>query len=109
MVYPSSPTAITTTGSEALFTELQLYKDVPQVRRKLQQKYGIEKSFYLMLKEMGLGTGVKGPEFAHWEDDEVINTIVVGAVTTASTGVNTPIVFSLTELQQSKHLFKNKI
>ena len=56
MAYPSSPTAITTVGSESLFTELQLYKDVPQVRRKLQQKYGIEKSFYLMLKEMGLGT-----------------------------------------------------
>jgi hypothetical protein len=93
--YSTSPTAVQTVGSEAFFTELQLFKDVPQVRRKLQQKYGIEKSFYLMLKEMGLGTGVKGPEFAHYEDDEVINTIVVGAVTTVSTGVNTPVVFSL--------------
>lgn len=93
--YGSQAGVISAAGSEGLFTALQYFKDNPQGRRKLYEKHGYKKSFYMLLKEMGLGSGVKGPEYFHYETGWIKNTIVVGAVTTASGGANTPIIFSL--------------
>lgn len=93
--YPTSAQNIVTPGSEGVFTALQLYDNDRQMRRQLYEKYGFRRGFYMKLKEMGLVRKVKGPVFGHWEQDDIISTIVVGTVTTASTGANTPVVFSL--------------
>ncbi len=93
--YSANPTAVSATGSEGFFTSLGLYADNPQVKRKLYEKHGYRKSLFLIMKELGLGTAVKGPEFAHWEKDWFKQTFVVGSVVTASTGVGTPVVIAL--------------
>lgn len=93
--YPTNPTAVSAVGSEGFFTALQLYADNPQVKRKLYEKHGYRKSLYLKMDMLGLGSSLKGPEFAHYERDWFKQTFVVGSVVTASTGVNTPVIIAL--------------
>lgn len=93
--YPANPNAVSATGSEGFFTSLGLYADNPQMKKKLYEKHGYRKSLYLILDELGLGSPVKGPEFAHWEKDWFKQTFVVGSVITASTGAGTPVVIAL--------------
>lgn len=93
--YRSEAGAVAAAGSEGLFTALQYFADNPQGRKQLYEKHGYKKSFYMMLKEMGLGSGVKGPQYFHYETGWIKNTFVVGTVTTASGGANTPVIFSL--------------
>lgn len=93
--YSANPTGISAAGSEGLFTALQLYADKPQVKRKLYEKHGYRKSLYLILDQLGLGTPLKGPEFAHWEKDWFKQTFVVGSVITPTGGTGNPIVIAL--------------
>lgn len=93
--YSAAPTAVTAAGSEGLFTALQLYADNPQVQRKLYEKHGYRKSLYLIMDQLGLGTPLKGPEFAHWEKDWFKQTVVIGSITTATGGTGNPIIAAL--------------
>lgn len=93
--YVATPEVIRAAGSEGLFSALQLFGDVPQVRRELYQKNGFRTSEFMKMKELGLQRKVSGPNYSHYEQGDSNGTIVVGAVTTISTGVNTPVVFSL--------------
>jgi hypothetical protein len=93
--YGTSPTAIAATASEALYTALQYAQDNPQLRRQLMSKHGMQKTFYAMMKELGLGSPVSGPTFSHYEQDWIINNFLVGTVVTASTGAGTNVVVAL--------------
>lgn len=93
--YSANPTGISATGTEGLFTALQLYADNPQVKRKLYEKHGYRKSLYLILDQLGLGSPLKGPEFAHWEKDWFKQTFVIGSVVTPTGGAGNPIVIAL--------------
>lgn len=93
--YSANPTAVTAVGTEGFFTALQLYADNPQVKRKLYEKHGYRKSLYLILDSLGLGSPLKGPEFAHWEKDWFKQTFVIGSVVTPTGGTGNPIVIAL--------------
>lgn len=93
--YASQPSTVMGTTSEGFVTGLGLIADVPQVRKKLLSRHDMEKNWYTMLKEMGLGMGVEGPVYAHWEQDWIINNFLVGSIITASTGAGTSVVVSL--------------
>jgi len=93
--YSNQPSTVMGTTSEGFITGLGLIADVPQVRKKLLSRHGMEKNWYTMLKEMGLGTSVEGPNYAHWEQDWIINNFLVGSVITPSTGVGSAIVVAL--------------
>jgi len=93
--YATSPTAIQAEASQGLFTAWQLAADIPQVRKDLMSRHNYQKNFYHMLRELGLGSPLIGPTFAHWELDWIINNFLVGAITTASTGPGTNVTFSL--------------
>lgn len=93
--YPASPTAIQAEGSEGLFTAWQLAADIPQVRKQLMSRHNYTKNFYHMLRELGLGSPLIGPSFAHWEEDWIINNFLVGNIVTASTGPGTNVTFAL--------------
>jgi hypothetical protein len=83
------------TTSEGFVTGLGLIADVPQVRKKLLSRHDMDKNWYTMLKEMGLGMPVEGPIYAHWEQDWIINNFLVGSVVTPSTGAGTSVVIAL--------------
>lgn len=93
--YANQPSTVMGTTSEGFVTGLGLIADVPQVRKKLLSRHGMEKNWYTMLKEMGLGTPVEGPVYAHWEQDWIINNFLVGSVVTASTGAGTSVVVAI--------------
>lgn len=93
--YSNQPSAIAAVASEGLFTAMQLAADIPQVRRQLMARHNMQKSFFAMLKELGLGSPLSGPTFAHWEEDWIINNFLVGSVITASTGAGTNMVVQL--------------
>lgn len=93
--YANQPSTVMGTTSEGFVTGLGLIADVPQVRKKLLSRHGMEKTWYTMLKEMGLGTPVEGPVYAHWEEDWIINNFLAGTVITASTGPGTSIIVAL--------------
>lgn len=94
-VYPTSPTAIAATSSEQLYTALQYAQDNPQLRRQLMQRHNMQKNFYAMLKEMGLGSPVAGPTFSHYEEDWIQNNFQVGSVITDSGGAGQNVVIAL--------------
>lgn len=94
-VYPTAPTAIAAVASEQLYTALQYAQDNPQLRRQLMQRHNMQKNFYAMLKEMGLGSSVAGPTFAHYEEDWIINNFLVGSVITDSGGAGQNVVLAL--------------
>jgi hypothetical protein len=93
--YATSPTAIQGEASEGLFTSWQLAADIPQVRKDLMSRHNYTKNFYHILRELGLGSSLIGPSFAHWEEDWIINNFLVGSIITASTGAGTNVTFSL--------------
>ena len=93
--YPTSPTAIQAEASEGLFTAWQLAADIPQVRKELMSRHNYTKNFYHTLRELGLGSPLIGANFAHWEEDWIIDNFLVGSIVTASTGPGTNVVFSL--------------
>ena len=93
--YPSAAVSYASNGSQALFTALELAKDSPQHRRELMQKHGFRKSFYIKLKEMGLGSGVSGPVVGHYEDEWYKQTLVVGSITTNPAGAGIAAVITL--------------
>ena len=94
-VYPTSPTAIAAGSSEALYTGLGYAADNPQLRRELMSRHNMEKNFYAMMKEMGLGSPVAGPTFAHYEIDWIFNNFVVGSIITDSGGAGQNVVLAL--------------
>lgn len=93
--YSAQPSTVMGTTSEGFVTALGLLADVPQVRKKLLSRHGMEKNWYTMLKEMGLGMSVQGPIYAHWEQDWIINNFLAGTVITPSTGPGTSVVIAL--------------
>ncbi len=93
--YANQPSTVMGTTSEGFVTGLGLIADVPQVRKKLLSRHGMDKNWYTMLKEMGLGSPVEGPVYAHWEQDWIINNFLVGSIVTPSTGVGTSVVVAL--------------
>lgn len=94
-VYPTSPTAIAAASSEGLYTALGYAQDNPQLRRQLMQRHNMQKNFYAMMKEMGLGSAVSGPTFAHYEIDWIFNNFIVGSVITDSGGAGQNVVLAL--------------
>src|SRR6185312_6815877 len=94
-VYPTSPTAVNAASSEQLYTALSYAQDNPQLRRTLMQRHNMQKNFYAMLKEMGLGSSVAGPSFSHYEQDWIINNFQVGSVITDSGGAGQNVVIAL--------------
>lgn len=93
--YPNQPSTVMGTTSEGFVTGLGLIADVPQVRKKLLSRHGMDKNWYTMLKEMGLGSPVEGPNYAHWEQDWIVNNFLAGTVITPSTGAGTAVVIAL--------------
>ena len=93
--YASTPTAIQAVSSEGLFTAWQLAADIPQVRKQLMVRHNYTKTFYHTLRELGLGSELIGPSIAHWEEDWIVNNIVVGSIVTPSTGAGTNVTFAL--------------
>lgn len=91
----TQPSVVAATASEGFFTSLQLAQDIPQVRRQLMQRHDLVKNWYSTLKELGLGSPLKGPELAHWEEDWITNNILIGAIVTASTGAGTQMIVAL--------------
>lgn len=103
--YPSAPTAINATSSEGLYTALQYAQDNPQLRRQLMQRHNMQKNFYAMLKEMGLGSPVAGPSFAHYEQDWIQNNFQVGSVITDSGGAGQNVVLALSNASMYTNTF----
>jgi len=93
--YSNQPSTVMGTTSEGFVTGLGLLADIPQVRKDLLSRHGMEKNWYTMLKEMGLGMAVEGPNYAHWEQDWIINNFLVGSIVTPSTGPSTSVVIAL--------------
>lgn len=93
--YPTTPTAIAAVSSEALYTGLSYAQDNPQLKRVLMQRHDMQKTFYAMLEEFGLGTPVAGPSFAHYEEDWIVNNFQVGSVVTDSGGAGQNVVIAL--------------
>lgn len=104
-VYPTTPTAINATSSEGLYTALQYAADNPQLRRQLMQRHNMQKNFYAMLKEMGLGSPVAGPSFAHYEQDWIINNFQVGSVITDSGGAGQNVIVALSNASMYTNTF----
>lgn len=94
-VNPTAPTAIAAVSSEQIYTALQYAQDNPQLRRGLMQRHNMQKNFYAMLKEMGLGSSVAGPSYSHYEEDWIINNFQVGTVVTDSGGAGQNVIVSL--------------
>lgn len=93
--YSAQPSSVMGTTSEGFVTGLGLLADAPQVRKNLLSRHGMDKNWYTMLKEMGLGQPLEGPVYAHWEKDWIINNFLAGTVITPSTGAGTAIVVAL--------------
>lgn len=93
--YSNQPSSVMGTTSEGFVTGLGLLADIPQVRKDLLSRHGMDKNWYTMLKEMGLGMPLEGPVYAHWEKDWIINNFLAGTVITPSTGPGTAVVIAL--------------